>query len=143
MREVFVYPLVCHWRQALVAQESVEEQGTEKISSQRSAQREATAEGGNGMITAEQQLNERNEVRIQQRYEMLAPFMDEKQRRLLAGAEAIAYGPGWSERMATLLRMSDRTIRRGMREIQNPEQVEPERIRRAGGGRKSATDLDP
>ena len=73
---------------------------------------------------------------------MLPPFLDEKQRRLLAGAEAIAYGLGGPERLAALLRMSDRTIRRGMREIQNPEQVEPERVRRAGGGRKSATDTD-
>ena len=71
------------------------------------------------------------------------PFLDEKQRRLLAGAEAIAYGPGGPERLATILHMSDRTIRRGMREIQNPEEVEPERVRRAGGRRKSAIDTDP
>ncbi|MCF8567676.1 ISAzo13 family transposase [Alicyclobacillus tolerans] len=74
---------------------------------------------------------------------MLAPFLDEKQRRLLAGAEAVAYGPGGPERLASLLHMSDRTIRRGMREIQNPQEVEPDRVRRAGGGRKSATEVDP
>ena len=143
VREVFVYPLVRHWRQALVAPESVEEHGTGESPAQRSAQRGSTAGGGNGMITAEQQLNEMNEERIRQRYEMLAPFLDEKQRRLLAGAEAIAYGPGGPERLATLLRMSERTIRRGMREIQNPDEVEPERARRAGGGRKRTADSDP
>ncbi|MCY0902823.1 MAG: DUF4338 domain-containing protein, partial [Firmicutes bacterium] len=143
VREVFVYPLVRHWRQALVAPEATEEHETEETLSTRPAEQSATAEEDHEMITAQQQLNERNEALIVQRYEMLAPFLNEKQRRLLAGAEAVAYGAGGPERLAALLHMSDRTIRRGMHEIQNPQEVEPERVRRAGGGRKVATDLDP
>ena len=94
------------------------------------------------MITAEQQLNEMNEERIKQRYELMAPFLDEKQRRLLAGAEAIAYGAGGQERIAELLDMAHSTVRRGMRDAMQPETVETRRVRRVGGGRKHATDQD-
>lgn len=138
-----MYPLVRHWRQALVAPEATAQHEMEEIPFTKSAGRKGTAEEDHEMITAEQQLNERNEALIVQRYEMLAPFLDEKQRRLLAGAEAVAYGAGGPERLATLLHMSERTLRRGMREIQNPQEVEPERVRRAGGGRKLAVVVDP
>jgi hypothetical protein len=127
VRKVFVYPLRRNWRQTLVAE----------------GPNAAPAEGDDGMITAEQKLNEMNEERIRQRYEILAPFLDEKQRRLLAGAEAIAYGAGGDERIAALLGMACSTVRRGMREAMQPETVEPKRVRRVGGGRKHATEIDP
>jgi transposase len=127
VRKVFVYPLARNWRQALVAEEPDV----------------APAEGDDEMITAGQKLNEMSEERIRQRYKMLAPFLDEKQRRLLAGAEAIAYGAGGEERIAALLGMSDRTVRRGMQEATHSEIIEPKRVRRVGGGRKHATDQDP
>ncbi len=74
---------------------------------------------------------------------MPAPFLDEKQRRLFAGAEAIAYGTGGMKRISAVLNMSPITVSRGMKEVRNPETIESERIRKPGGGRKSATEIDP
>jgi hypothetical protein len=143
VRKVFVYPLKRNWQQALVAEEATRESKTENVRLQKPAKRSVPVGGDDRMITAEQRLNEMNEDRIKQRYEMLAPFLDEKQRRLLAGAEAIAYGAGGEERIAALLGMSNRTVHRGMQDATQPETVEPRRVRRVGGGRKQATDSDP
>jgi len=128
VRRVFVYPLGCHWRQALVA-----EQATGK-------QRE---EENTAMITANQTLNEMAAERVKQRYQALAPFLDEKQRRLLVGAEALTFGDGGVEQVAALAGVSRETVRRGMRELQNPDQIEPERVRKLGGGRKPKDAADP
>jgi transposase len=145
VREVLVYPLVHDWRQALVAEEAapVEKRASVEPRSRRRAKRSTPVEGGDEMITAEQRLNEMTEARILQRYEAVAPFLDEKQRRLLAAAEAIAYGAGGQKRVATLLGISELTVARGMRELRNPDSVEPERVRRPGGGRKRTTESDP
>ena len=142
VRDVFVRPLVRNWRRVLR-----EEEVAAALPAPRRGggeqQRSAPDRGGDGMITADQALNERAEGRIQQRFAAMAPFLDEKQRRLLAGAEAIAYGAGGQERVATLLGISKITVGRGMRELQHPETVQRHRVRKPGGGRKRATDLDP
>ena len=83
------------------------------------------------------------EERIKQRYQALSPFLDEKQRRLLAGAEAIAYGVGGQKRVATLLGLSQGAVSRGVQELRQPETVESDRIRQPGGGRKPAIASDP
>ena len=127
-RQVFVYPLRPDFRQALMA-ETVTDDGT--------------AGGGAGVLTAEQMLNEKATVHIKERFEALAPFLDEKQRRLLAGAEAKTYGAGGVERVAALVGLAQNTVRRGLRELEHPEAIEPERVRRPGGGRKPATETDP
>jgi transposase len=125
VREVFVHPLVREWRRALVAEDPPQ------------------AEGERAMITAEQKLNEMTQERIRQRFAALAPFLDEKQRRLLAGAEAIAYGHGGLRRVAALLGLAKETVARGMRELRDPGIVQTERVRKPGGGRKPTTDTDP
>ena len=138
VREVFAYPLVRDWRRALVAEET-------------SAQAEVTAEddgavaqaGGEHVITAEQKLNEMTEGRIKQRFAAMAPFLDERQRRLFAAAEAVAYGAGGQTRVARLLHMSTDTVARGMEELQDPEAPQIERVRKPGGGRKRAVEIDP
>jgi len=138
VREVFVYPLRQDWRQALT------EEASEESEEGRTAGRAPAQDtGGSTMITAEQQLNQMVEERIRQRYEALAPFLNEKQRRLFAGAEAIAYGKGGQKRVALLVGMSEKTVSRGVWELRNPETVEPERVRRPGGGRKPTTASDP
>ena len=80
---------------------------------------------------------------IKERYDRLAPFLNEKQRRLFAGAEALSYGVGGLKRVATVLAMSPNTVSRGMKEVQDPEATDAERVRLSGGGRKLATELDP
>ena len=140
VREVFAYPLVSNWREALVADPSPvpEAAVTRPPTTQR-----APDERGESVLTAEQTLNEMTEARIKQRYEMVAPFLDEKQRRLLAGAEAIAYGSGGLRRVASLLGLAKDTVGRGMHELRHPETVETERVRSRGGGRKATIDTDP
>ena len=77
------------------------------------------------------------------RYEAVSPFLDEKQRRLFAGAEALTYGEGGITKVAQTLGMSPSTVSKGIRELQNPENIEVKHIRRPGGGRKRTVDTDP
>ena len=62
-------------------------------------------------------------------------LLDEKQRRLYAGVEAIKYGLGGDKWVAGLLGMHPQTVARGRRELLTGD-VEVERARKAGGGRK-------
>lgn len=63
-------------------------------------------------------------------------LLDEKQRRLYAGLEAMKTGRGGDTRIAELLGLDPSTVARGRRELFDRD-VEVERVRRAGGGRKS------
>ncbi len=130
VREVFVYPLQRDWSQALTAEASKQSQ-------------EPTEKGDIDMISAEQLTKEKKEAQLKLKYDMLAPFLDEKQKRLFAGAEAIAYGKEGLKSISAILKMSTATVSRGMKEVQKPETIEPNRVRQSGGGRKSATELDP
>lgn len=62
-------------------------------------------------------------------------ILDEKQRRLYAGVEAIKYGLGGDTWIAGLLGMHPQTVARGRRELLTGD-IEVERARKAGGGRK-------
>lgn len=63
-------------------------------------------------------------------------LLDEKQRRLYAGLEALKTGRGGDSRIAELLGLDTGTVSRGRRELLAQE-VELDRVRGAGGGRKS------
>lgn len=63
-------------------------------------------------------------------------LLDEKQRRLYAGLEALKTGRGGDGRIADLLGLDAGTVARGRRELV-AQDVEVERIRATGGGRKS------
>jgi hypothetical protein len=64
-------------------------------------------------------------------------LLDEKQRRLYAGLESAKIGHGGDQQIADLVGVDPSTIARGRRELLTGD-VEVERIRREGGGRKSA-----
>ena len=64
-------------------------------------------------------------------------LLDEKQRRLYAGMESMKIGYGGDRKIAELLGLDESTISRGRRQLLEGE-VESARVRRAGGGRKSA-----
>jgi hypothetical protein len=138
VREVFVYPLQRDWRPALVA-ETLPPAGAEATE----FGTQVEDPGGEDVITAEQKLNEMTEQRIKQRYETMAPYLNERQRRLFAAAEAVAYGSGGQTRVASLLHMSTATVARGMAELQDPEAPQMETVRKPGGGRKRAVEIDP
>ena len=78
---------------------------------------------------------------IRRRFELLSPYLDEKTRRLMAGAEAHAIGFGGISIVSDTTGMSRDTVRRGVEELQG--QVSPPgRIRRPGGGRKKTEESD-
>jgi Rhodopirellula transposase DDE domain len=75
-------------------------------------------------------------------FELIAPHLTEKQRRLLAGAGARALGRGGGARMARLSGLSRPTVYTGARELDEPPDPGG-RIRRRGGGPKRRTTTDP
>lgn len=76
------------------------------------------------------------------KFEVLFPHLDERQRRLLMGAEARVLGHGGIRAVARAAEVSETTVRKGMDELEAGE--EPlGRVRRPGGGRKKAADVDP
>lgn len=62
-------------------------------------------------------------------------LLDEKQRRLYAALESLKLGHGGDRQLADFLAMDPHTIARGRRELLEHD-VEPERVRKTGGGRK-------
>jgi hypothetical protein len=78
---------------------------------------------------------------IRERFSTLAPFLDERGRRLVAAAEAFTAGYGGITAVATATGMAPSTIGRGLKELAQDEPSE--RIRRPGAGRKPATSKEP
>jgi hypothetical protein len=64
-------------------------------------------------------------------------LLDEQQRRLYAGLEAHKVGYGGDRKIAEFFRLDVHTVARGRRELFGGP-VERQRVRQAGGGRKSA-----
>jgi Rhodopirellula transposase DDE domain len=78
---------------------------------------------------------------IRERFFTVAPFLDERSRRLVAAAEAFAAGYGGIAAVAMATGIAPSTIGRGLNEL---AQGEPSgRVRRAGAGRKPAIVRDP
>ncbi len=83
------------------------------------------------------------EAEIQAKYRALAPTMNERVCRLWAGTEAKALGRGGIAVVARATGLARNTIARGLQELASPARLHVDRVRRAGGGRKPATVLDP
>lgn len=81
--------------------------------------------------------------RIRRRFELLAPLLDERSRRALAAAEALAIGEGGIAMVSRETGVSRRAISAGCRELTDPDQVPRGRVRRKGGGRKKTVEKDP
>lgn len=62
-------------------------------------------------------------------------LLDEKQRRLYAGLEALKLGQGGDRRISQLLGLDPHTVSKGRQELLRQE-VQREGVRQAGGGRK-------
>ncbi|WP_375373525.1 ISAzo13 family transposase [Micromonospora sp. ATA51] len=76
------------------------------------------------------------------KFEGIFPHLDERQRRLLMGAEARALGHGGIRAVARAAGVAENTVSRGVSDLDAGE--EPlGRTRRPGGGRKRLADLDP
>jgi hypothetical protein len=64
-------------------------------------------------------------------------LLDERQRRLFAGLEALKIGRGGDARVAALLGVDPHTVAKGRIELLG-EDIDPTRVRRSGGGRTAA-----
>ena len=85
-----------------------------------------------------------DETAIRQRYQVLADVADERVRRLMVAAEALAIGRGGQLAVARATGVSRTMIQRGIREVLQPELQAPKgRVRRPGGGRKAMAVIDP
>jgi hypothetical protein len=85
-----------------------------------------------------------DEAAIRQRYQVLADVADERVRRLMVAAEALAIGRGGQLAVARATGVSRTMIQRGIREVLQPELQAPKgRVRRPGGGRKAMAVIDP
>jgi transposase len=73
----------------------------------------------------------------------ILPQLNEKQRRLVLGAEARALGRGGIARLARASGVSESTVSKGLHEVNGPSSDHPERIRKPGGGAKRTVDRDP
>ena len=74
---------------------------------------------------------------------MLEGSLNERSRRLWAAAEAQALGYGGASLVAQATGISRSTIIRGLQEARARKGAQGGRVRRRGGGRKSATVVDP
>src|SRR6516164_10700053 len=77
---------------------------------------------------------------IRERFSTVAPFLDERGRRLVAAAEAFAAGYGGITAVAMATGIAPSTIGRGLKELAWDEPSQ--RIRRPGAGRKRTISKD-
>ena len=80
---------------------------------------------------------------IGERFRAMAGELNERQRRLFAAAEARQAGRGGIAASARATGIAVDTIRKGIRELESGEMLEPGRVRRPGGGRRPLTVTDP
>jgi transposase len=94
-------------------------------------------------------MTTRLEQIISEKYELLKPFLDEQNKRLIAAAEAISLGEGGISIVSRATGISRDTISKGCKELEIRTSGEigtpvPEgKIRAPGGGRKKSLDKDP
>jgi transposase len=78
------------------------------------------------------------------RFEVLLPHLNERQKRLAMATEARLLGHGGVRAVARTAGVSERTVRKGVFELEDGQDPLPDgRVRRPGGGRKCAEELDP
>ncbi len=75
-----------------------------------------------------------DERAIGDRYRAVAGELNERQRRVWAGAEAVSHGRGGQAAVVRATGISLTTVAKGMREVRAGERLDAGRVRRAGGG---------
>lgn len=79
--------------------------------------------------------------RIRLKLSGVLPFLNEKQRRILAAAEARAYGRGGIQAVSEVTGISRQTIYNGIKDLEVGNTSD--RVRKPGGGRKKISDKNP
>ena len=80
---------------------------------------------------------------IEERFRKLRGVLDERSRRLVVAAESETLGKRGISAVSKATGMSRQVIRQGISELKQAVVLPERRIRRTGGGRKSAVKLDP
>jgi Rhodopirellula transposase DDE domain len=83
------------------------------------------------------------EAGIAERYRLMSPQLNERQRRRFAAAEARIFGRGGIAAAARACGLAENTVRKGLAELDDPRPLEPDRIRSQGAGRKPAVQGNP
>ncbi|ORT46706.1 transposase, partial [Frankia sp. KB5] len=83
-----------------------------------------------------------NEVVLAEKFAVLLPHLDERQRRLVLGADARAFGHGGIRLVARAAGVSVDTVSRGVAEL-GAGAASTGRVRAPGGGRKALREKDP
>jgi predicted ArsR family transcriptional regulator len=84
-----------------------------------------------------------DEGAIRERYGLMKRLLNERSRRRWAAAEARSHGRGGIAAVARATGISEGTVRRGLAELDVGEELEPERVRRAGAGRPGILEREP
>ncbi len=88
------------------------------------------------------------EEQVRERYELLRPVLDERQRRLWAAAEATALGYGGGAIVTRATGIRSKRISRGRKDLEELqgartlEKPREQRVRRPGAGRKPLEESD-
>ena len=82
------------------------------------------------------------EAEVARKFELLSPYLDERQQRLWMGTEAREGGHGGVSLVARAAGVARSTVTRGLFELEGGEDLAG-RARRTGGGRKRAGVADP
>src|SRR3954453_14985454 len=80
---------------------------------------------------------------IRDKYTAIVSDLDERARRRWGAAEARSLGWGGIQAVAAATGLSDRTIRNGLKELDDPDALNSTQQRRAGGGRKHRESEQP
>lgn len=82
-------------------------------------------------------------IAIKARFEAVAPFLGERDRRLVAASEARAAGRGGVAAVSAVTGVARSTIGRGLAELRDGTDRIAGRIRRPGGGRRPKIETEP
>src|SRR5437899_9058439 len=82
---------------------------------------------------------------VGRRFKLIGGMLDERLRRCVAAAEALAIGRGGVSIVSRATGISRRAIQAGVAELKQParKRLPRGRIRKRGGGRKRTVDVDP
>jgi len=83
------------------------------------------------------------EAAISERYRLVSPLLNERQRRRFAASEARTFGRGGIAATARACQLSETTVRKGLVELDEVQPLAVDRVRAPGAGRPSAIDGDP
>jgi Rhodopirellula transposase DDE domain len=84
-----------------------------------------------------------DESAIRERYGLMKGLLNERSRRRWAAAEARSHGRGGIAAVVRATGISEGTVRRGLAELDAGEELEADRVRRAGAGRPGILEREP